>query len=386
MRIALVLDNMIYGGIERVSIEYMNILLNKGHKVDVYILNPKVEDIVKEIPKECNVKYVKFSKMLCPEAYWIVAKKYKIGKLLFPIIFFALSFLIPILRIFKGTLKEYDTAIAFSGHYNDLTYVSSILKAKRRICWLHGALSGYLLISPGYAFLYKKIKNLVVLSEDYQEEALSVSRLNNCNITKIYNPVVFKNKKQDDKKISHLRNQFGDFALMVGRFSPQKDHLTVVDAIKILREKYDLKLKTIFVGDGPLRENVEKYVKRNNLSDLISFEGTQSDVQSYYKAAKIFLHSSPSEGLPTVLLEALYFGVPIVATDSKPGVREILGDSEYGLICPIKDPEVMADKINQLLSNELLYSNYVQNGYKRIEEFSPEIISQKIEKMFSNLR
>ncbi|PLR91238.1 glycosyltransferase [Bacillus sp. T33-2] len=385
MRIAFILDCMVYGGIERVSIDYMNLMIRQGHKLDVYILNPKVEDIVKEIPQECNVRYVNFPKTLCPESYWVLAKRYKWGKVAFPVIYSVLSFLTPIMKLFKGSFKKYDLAIAFSGHYNDLTYAASYVNTRKRLAWVHGSLSGYFLISPGFAFLYNKMKNLVVLSNDSQEEALITNKLKDCNITKIYNPVFIKDRVQDDEKIEKLKTEYGEFALMVGRFSSQKDHLTVIDAIKILKEKYNKLVKTVFVGDGPSRANVEMYARDNDVSNLIVFEGTQNDVQNYYKAARIFVHSSPSEGLPTVLLESMSFGVPIVATDSKPGVREILGEGDYGLICPVKDAGSMADKINQLLTDEAQYSEYARRGNERIKDFAPEVISSQLEKLLNKI-
>jgi glycosyltransferase involved in cell wall biosynthesis len=385
MKIAFVFDKMLYGGIERVGIDYINLLLMHGHKVDVYILTKKTEQIINEIPPECEVRIHPYSQMLCPEKYWYIAKRWWWGKYLFPVIFLALSFINIFLRIFKGISKKYDVGIAFSGHINDLTYITSYIKSDEKVCWLHGSLSGYLLMSPGYGFLYKKIKNLVVLSMDNQEDALISNKLDGCKIKKIYNPILVKNRVQDNLKIEKLKQKYGEFALMVGRFSPQKDHITVIDAVKLLRDNYNKHIKTVFVGDGPLREEVEKYAKDNGLSDLIFFEGTQKDVQNYYKAAKIFIHSSPAEGLPTVLLEAMSFGVPIVATDSRPGVREILGESEFGLICPVKDAEIMADKVYELLTNDQLYHSLVSKGLNRIKDFSPEVISKQLKKLLNEI-
>jgi glycosyltransferase involved in cell wall biosynthesis len=384
LRIAFILDTMIYGGIERVSIDYMKILLKQGHKLDVFILNPKVEDIVEEIPNECKIHFVHFPKNLCPEAYWTLAKRYKWGKFIFPLIYSLLLLMTPSLRIWKGRKEKYDLAIAFSGHYNDLTFAVSYIKAHKRLAWLHGSLSNYFLMSPGFAFLYNKIKNLVVLSNDSQEEALMTHKLD-CSISKIYNPIFIQDRVLDLKKVERLQRDYGEFALMVGRFGSQKDHKTVIEAIKVLKTKYYKPVKTVFVGDGPNREAMEAYAKESGISDLITFVGTKSDVQNYYKAAKLFIHSSPAEGLPTVLLEAMSLGIPIVATDSRPGVREILGESEFGLICPIKDAEIMAGKIYDLITNNDLCQSLVQKGYKRIEDFSPDLIATQLELLINEI-
>lgn len=378
MRIAFILDTMVYGGIERVAINYMKVLLQQGHRVNVYILNPRVESIIEEIPAECTIHYVNFPKWLCPEAYWTVAKRYNWGKFIFPVVYILLLMVTPILKLFKGRKNKYDLAIAFSGHYNDLTYAINYVKANNRIAWVHGAIGGYLLLSPGFNFLYNKMKHLVVLSNESQEEALLTHKLH-CNIKKIYNPIFIKDRDLDPEKIEKLKLDYGEFALMVGRFSSEKDHRTVIEAIKILKNRYNKFIKIVFVGDGPTRESMEEYAKENKVSELIIFAGTQNDVQNYYNAAKIFVHSSPAEGLPTVLLEAMSFGIPIVATDSRPGVREILGESKFGLICPVKNAEIMAEKMNQLLADKTLYSNLATKGKERIKEFSPEVISKQLE-------
>ena len=71
-------------------------------------------------------------------------------------------------------------------------------------------------------------------------------------------------------------------------------------------------------------KSVKKLVKKLSLEERVFFTGVRYDVQNYYATAKLFIHSSKLEGLPTVLLEAMKYGLPIVATNSKPGVPEIL--------------------------------------------------------------
>lgn len=386
MRIVFVLDAMIYGGIERIAINYLNILIKNGFKVDVIILNPNVESIINEIPKECNIRYVKFSKFLTPHFYWAQVEKYPWGKFIFPIIYFFLNIGVQFMGKMTKLVKiKYDIAISFSGHFNDLTYTINFVHATDKICWLHGSLSSYILMSKEYGVLYNKIKNIVVLSEDMQEETLSYNPWIKCEIDKIYNPIVLKNKKISNDKVETLQNKYGEFLLMVGRLSKQKDHQTVIDAIYVLKNKYNLEIPILFVGDGPEKMDLEAYAIQKDVSDLIVFVGNQSEVQDYYKSAKLFIHSSPMEGLPTVLLEAMYFELPIVATDSKPGVREILGDDEYGRICPVRNPEAMAQTIYRLLNDKKQYEDYKNKGLTRIEDFSEEKIFGKLSSVIDRL-
>lgn len=88
----------------------------------------------------------------------------------------------------------------------------------------------------------------------------------------------------------------------------------------------------MLAGEGINRETLEEFVIENNAAQYDHFLGNYLDVQNYYSASHVCVYSSPMEVLPIVLLEALSFGVSIAATDSFPGVREILGDNENGLI------------------------------------------------------
>ena len=80
-----------------------------------------------------------------------------------------------------------EIAIAFSGHYNDLTFVSENFKDAKKIAWLHGDETSYNDIAPGYFALYQKIKNLVCLSEKNDDRSEEFNKKNEINKAMIYN-------------------------------------------------------------------------------------------------------------------------------------------------------------------------------------------------------
>lgn len=389
MKIAMVFDGLGFGGIERVGIDYVKLLQKLGHSVDVYNLVPNLNDMEHEFPSECKIIHHKFSNLIAPETYSYGVKKWWWGKYAYPIVHLGLSAYLCCIRFFTKHRKvKYDITIAFSGHMNDLTFVAkNFLITKKKICWLHGALYGYMIAATGFFALYQQIKNLVVLVNDAQEFVFSYNKFLKLNITKMYNPTFITDRVIDEKVVAKLKEKNGDSLLMVARFAyPHKDHYTVVNTVKILNEKYGKNIKAVFVGDGPEKENVKEYCHKMGVSDYIVFTGSRSDVQNYYAASHILIHASVAgEGLPTVILEAMSFGKPMVVTDSKVGPREILGNDEYGLLCKIKDPEDMAQKVVRLLEDKQLYQHYQKQGYKRIEDFKPEVISKQLEKLLSNL-
>ena len=212
---------------------------------------------------------------------------------------------------YQKNVPNTEIAIAFSGHYNDLTFVSENFKASKKIAWLHGDETSYNDLSPGYFVLYQKIKNLICLSEKNDDRSKEFNQKNEINKALIYNPINLDGRKIDEKIVETLKQNYGDFVLMVGRMAKDKDQTTLIRALSYLKEKYNLEKKLVLVGDGPERNLLENLVKEKKLEKQVFFAGAHYDVQNYYTAATVYAHSSPAEGLPTVLLEAMYYGLPI---------------------------------------------------------------------------
>ena len=383
MKIAMVFDGLRTGGVERVGIDYAKLLCELGHQVTIINLCPKLDEMKDQFPKVCKHIDIMFPRKFTPEQYAKLVKLNTVGKFIYPIMYLVLTILNIFYKFFcrfcLNLSEEYDISIAFSGHFNDLTFVASdFVKTRKKMCWLHGALYGYILISDGFLNLYKKIKNLVVLVDDAQEEVLCYNKNLKLSIYKMYNPTCIKNKEINLEIVNSLKMEYGDFMLMVSRFEyPHKDHYTVVKALEILRKKYKKDINLVFVGSGPEESKVKEYVSSLGIdtSKYVHFLGNQKDVQNYFKAAHILVHASVAgEGLPTVMLEALAFELPMIVTDSKVGPREILRDNEYGLLCNVL-----------ILNDENLYKEYQTKGRERIKDFEPEKIKKQLESILKKI-
>lgn len=390
MRIAMVFDKMLWGGIERVGISYINMLLEDNNLVDVYILDSNTENIVDELDGKCNVNIIDYKNGRCPENAWGFAICHNYGGL--EMLYFSVRY--TTLKLFQKLTKakyqvkkkEYDIVIAFSGHIKDLTFVTGdYIKAKHKVAWLHGAQYQYNLISPGFFRLYKEIKNLVCLSELCDAECADFNKKNGIFKTKIYNPCVINMNGVDQNKVDKLKNKYGDFCLMVGRLAQDKDQKTVILAMKYLRDCFGIFKKLVLVGEGEKREELKQLVEEQGLQDMVFFEGIHSDVQNYYSAASIYVHAAPLEGFPTVFMEAMSFGLPVVTTDAIPGAREILGNDEFGLISPVGNYQLLAENIKKVYEDEELRASLIKKGKLRVRDFSPETIRSQITGLFKNI-
>lgn len=392
MTLAIIFDGLQTGGIERVGVSYIRLFQDLGYKVTIYNLCPYSIDFEKEIPPNCEIIHIYFPRWMAPERYAATLKNTWWGRFVYPIAFTVFKIINaiykPLLWLIKKSIrKKYDVAIAFSGHVNDLTFVAeSFVKSEKKVAWIHGALYGYAIISPAFIRLYAKIKNLVSLSNMCDAEFYKYFRKNGINKTKIYNPISIQKKNVDNKFVKELKKKYGDFCLMVGRMDgDDKDQKTVIDAIGILNKKYHLYKILLLAGDGKKRKEYEKYVREKSMENQIVFLGNVSDVQNYYSAATIYVHSSPLEGLPTVLLEAMNYHLPIATTDSIPGVREIVGDNECGLVSAVFDAEGLANNIYRLYMDSDLREKLIKAGMLRIKDFMPEVIENQLKDYMEKL-
>lgn len=158
-----------------------------------------------EVPEGIDIFTRSLSTYLCPATNWRMAVKYTWGKYVFLYPYVIFSILLFFYKLFSSRRRTYDVAIAFGGHLNDLTFVADgFVKAKKKACWLHGGLYQYLVIVPGFQFLYQKIKNLVVLSDLVQDECLFFNKHLDLNIKKLYNPSFIASRKVDLEAISAI--------------------------------------------------------------------------------------------------------------------------------------------------------------------------------------
>ncbi len=139
--------------------------------------------------------------------------------------------------------------------------------------------------------------------------------------------------------------------LFAGRLAEQKGVDTLIAGLDILQHIRP-GLRTLIVGEGPLRARLEATARSFRLLDRpqVRFLGHRDDVPTLLAAADILVLPSLYEGLPNVVLEAMRFGKPVVAT-AAPGTTELVVDGETGLLVPIRDHVALARAIRDLVDD-----------------------------------
>ncbi|OGY48537.1 MAG: hypothetical protein A3B89_00450 [Candidatus Buchananbacteria bacterium RIFCSPHIGHO2_02_FULL_40_13] len=225
------------------------------------------------------------------------------------------------------------------------------------------------------SFLTKAVKYLTLLmfdeiaafSQSTKKLMLDRQQLNKRKISVIY-PAI---SELDSERIYDVRDKFelaaDDFVvLFVGRLVARKGALDLIKAVALTGDE---KIKLILAGGGE-QDQLEQYVKDNNLAKQIFFAGNipHEGILNYYQAAQVF--SMPSffdknkgdiEGLGIVYLEAQINGLPVIGTDSG-GIPEAIADKVSGFVVPARDINALADKIKLLKNDQELYQKMSQQA------------------------
>jgi len=180
--------------------------------------------------------------------------------------------------------------------------------------------------------------------------------------------------------------------LYLGRLSAEKDVANLLRAAVLLRERgvrFDLRI----AGDGPERASLEAQAREANLLAAntaaahaaparVEFLGFRTDVDDLLAEADILVNPSQTECMPNSVLEAMWAGVGVVATNVG-GLSEMIRHTEQGLLCPPRDSTALADAVAQLAGNRDELQRMTQNAAARVDaEFTFESRMNRVETLY----
>ena len=187
--------------------------------------------------------------------------------------------------------------------------------------------------------------------------------------TCIYNPLnkkeILKKSKVKSRKI-FKKSKFK--IINVGRFVDQKDQLTLLKALNILKK--EINFHAIFVGRGKLKFELLDYIKKNKLKNKVSIINFTKNPFPLIKQSDIFILSSNYEGLPNVLLEAAVLKKFIISSDCRTGPKEILLNGKGGLMFKVGNYKKLSKLIFDYYRNQNKYSKMINITYKSLDRFN----------------
>lgn len=311
--------------------------------------------------------------------------------------FFAKAYyiLLGCLRFRRLIKKEHPDAVISLGilpnFINALVNRQGIIRVGNSLSQGYWGLRGRILklVVP---FLFKRVKKVVVISYGLQQDLIKNFGIPVSHITVIHNPIDIEkitelSKEPIEATYQHIFKH--PVIINIGRLSEQKGQWHLLQAFHALKKTHpDAKL--VILGEGYYEPYIKKVYHSLDLEKDVHFLGWQENPFKFLARSRIFVLSSLWEGLGNVIIEAMACGLPVISFDCPSGPRDILApksnplrqtstleQSEFGILTPIGNEDVLTDAMTQLLSDDHLNKYYQTQSRLRAKDFSiSHIINQ----------
>ena len=220
--------------------------------------------------------------------------------------------------------------------------------------------------------LYPQAAAVVAVSQGVGHDIARLLDVPPHRIHTIYNPIPsarIRQMAQEDTTHPWFAPNNPPVILSVGRESPQKDYPTLVAAFGMLRRRIPARLVIMGRLSPTYRAALITQAQNCGAAQDLGFIDFDQNPYRYMRAAGLLALSSRWEGLPTVLLEAMACGAPVVSADTPHGPREILADGQWGKLTPIGDAPALAQAMLETLQGDRPPAAALQ---RRAAEFSEE--------------
>lgn len=335
MKVALFLPSLRGGGAERVMVSLANGLAAQGWRVDLVVGNA-CGTYLKHVAPDVTVIDLQASRVL----YSLPALVRYLRRSRPTVMLSALNHA-NIIALWACKLAGVNTRVVISEHNNltrdmhsESTWRLRLIPLLMRCC-------------------YSKAHAIVAVSNGVADDLAKVLALPRERLDVIYNPVVTEQLHElSARTVIHPWLAIGEppVILAVGRLTEQKDYPTLINAFAALRARQAARL--VILGEGELRERLEAMAESLGLSADLLFLGFVDNPYAWMRQASLFVLSSAWEGLPTVLVEAMACGTPVISTDCPSGPAEILENGAWGQLVPVGNPEMLCEAMAAGLSGE----------------------------------
>lgn len=230
-------------------------------------------------------------------------------------------------------------------------------------------------LKPLEKFVYSKYNLIIAISQsvkktliDWLENDIKIEVIpNGIKIKYSYNNYLKNTKSLYPKKVVNL--------LMVARFSPSKNHRMLINCMERLPNNYYLTL----LGDGELFQREKNYAKSRNLLSRINFVGYCNVIDNYYANTDIYIQMSNWEGFGLATVEAMSFGLPVIASDVD-GLNEIVSDC--GILVPNNDLAQLCNEIIEISNNPNRTKELSICSYKKSKKYNINEMISKYNKIY----
>ena len=355
-KIAFFIPSLAGGGAERIWLILSNCLVELGYAVDLVLAKaegPYLEQVSSSI-QIVNLNSSRTVLSVFPLAKYLREEK--------PYVMFSALNHANLIALIAHRIAKSATKLYVSVHcFLSLDVQNCERKRERLIPFL-------------IRCFYPWASGVIAVSRGVADELINVTHLSKDLVEVIHNPVVTDELiEKAQLAVDHpwLKDKDVPVVLGVGRLIEQKDFVSLIKAFMKLQETQPSRL--IILGEGNERAKLEALVQKFGLTDKVDLPGFVTNPYSNMAHADVFVLSSAWEGLPTVLIEALATGTPVVSTDCKSGPDEILENGKFGNLSPVGNIQELAKSIHKTLMDPTDSNLLIRRAF----DFSEETIISK---------
>lgn len=361
MKILHVITSLQIGGAEKLIVDIIPRLLQKGLEVDVCLFNGKDTSFKQQLQScECKIFDLSYD-----EHYYNPIKIIKLWRI----------------------MRNYDVVHTHNTAPQLFAAIANIVCKKKLVTTEHSTNSrrrDFPILRYGDKWMYGRYDSVICISEIAEKvlkEYLEIGSHTPCNICTINNGIdvarFYHAQPLDRKSVDSDEKRF--VIVMVAGFRDAKDHETVIRAIARL---HDSQFELWLVGDGERRNSVEKCIKDEHVEGQVKLLGVRMDVPSILKTADVVVMSSHWEGLSLSNIEGMAVGKPFIASDVN-GLREVT--KGYGILFPHGNNQALANEIKRLAEDRAYYNQIAAQCYERAQQFDIVNMVDAYEKVYNRL-
>lgn len=273
----------------------------------------------------------------------------------------------------RKAIKKYGTKVIYTAHGFHFYKGAPLLN--------------WLLFYNVEKYLLRYTNTLITINEeDYNLAKLKFSKCKNIvyvpgvgiDEEKFANKMSVKEKKQLRESLNLKKSDF--VIIYPAELSKRKRQIWLINAISnMLKEHKDIHL--LLPGNDSLNGECQQLVESLNLNEQVHFLGYRKDIPKLLQIANIAVSSANQEGLPVNIMEAMYIGMPIVASDCR-GNRDLVKDGKNGYLIDLEDNNRFAESILKLYKSKNDYKKYLNNNQKYIKNYLLDNVMKKMEKIY----
>ena len=169
----------------------------------------------------------------------------------------------------------------------------------------------------------------------------------------------------------------------IAELNANKNQILLIKIIQELKKEQP-NIKLLLIGNGKFKKQYQQYIKDEKLENEVQLLGRRRDINELLSIANIYLASSKREGLPINVMEAMYKGLPIIATDNR-GHRELIKNGVNGYICEKTDIQTFKQNIEKIWKDNKKINEIKEKNNILIKQYELKEVKRKMEEIYKSM-